>query len=216
MTVEESRERVAACLGAEPSKIVFTSGGTESDNLAIKGVLDAASSAEESAGLITSAAEHKAVLEPARRLQEQGHPVTILDPKKNGAVSPGQVEAAIDDRMALVSLMHVNNENGRRAGVGRIVLLANADFSDYVVLGSTDTTQPAEQSRRPSGPRPGMFAVYLPPGGLQPSARGSAAVQTRPQRRVREVDTHPRSRPPGPHGRLRGIGLLLTDPCTGR
>jgi cysteine desulfurase len=112
VAVEESRERVAACIGAEPSEIVFTSGGTESDNLALKGVLQAESTADRPAGVVTSASEHKAVLEPARRLGEQGHPVTILDPEDHGAVTPEQVEAATDDRTALVSLMHVNNETG--------------------------------------------------------------------------------------------------------
>lgn len=112
VAMEESRERVAACLGAEPSEIVFTSGGTEADNLALKGVLSAASREDEPAAFITSASEHKAVLQPAKRLAEQGHPVTILDPANYGAVSPEQVEKAIDDRTALVSLMHVNNEIG--------------------------------------------------------------------------------------------------------
>jgi cysteine desulfurase len=120
VAVEESRERVAACIGAEPSEIVFTSGGTESDNLALKGVLQAKSTTDQPAGLVTSASEHKAVLEPARRLAEQGHPVTILDPDRHGAVTPDQVEAAIDDRTALVSLIHVNNETGVMTDISAI------------------------------------------------------------------------------------------------
>ncbi len=115
VAMEEARERVAACLGAESSEIVFTSGGTEADNLALKGVLYEASSRTPSgkpAGLVTSAAEHEAVLRPAERLAEQGPPVEILAPDDRGAVSPQQVEAAIDDRTALVSLMHTNNEIG--------------------------------------------------------------------------------------------------------
>lgn len=120
VAIEESRERVAACLGAEPSEIVFTSGGTEADNLALKGVLSAASREGETAGLITSASEHKAVLQPAERLFDQGHPVTILDPERHGAVSPQQVKDAIDDRTALVSLMHVNNESGVKTDIRSI------------------------------------------------------------------------------------------------
>lgn len=112
VALEESRERVAACLGAEPSEIVFTSGGTEADNLALKGVLAAASKEGAPAGLITSAAEHEAVLRPAERLKERGHPVKILSPNAHGAVTPEQVESAIDERTALVSLMHANNEIG--------------------------------------------------------------------------------------------------------
>jgi cysteine desulfurase len=112
VTLEDARERVANCLGAEPSEIVFTSGGTESNNLAIKGVLAAQSGEGGPAGLVTSAAEHEAVLRPAERLEERGHPVHILTPKAHGAVTPEQVAAAIDDRTALVSLMHANNEIG--------------------------------------------------------------------------------------------------------
>jgi len=112
VTLEEARERVADCIGAESSEIVFTSGGTEADNLAIKGVLSAASEQGNPAGLITSAAEHEAVLRPAERLDEQGHPVTILTPEAHGAVTPEQVAAAIDEHTALVSLMHANNEIG--------------------------------------------------------------------------------------------------------
>ncbi len=120
VTLEESRERVAACLGAEPSEIVFTSGGTEADNLALKGVLAAASENGTPAGLVTSAAEHEAVLTPAERLKERGHPVKILTPEADGAVTPEQVEAAIDDRTALVSLMHANNEIGVRTDVAAV------------------------------------------------------------------------------------------------
>ena len=112
VAMEEARERVAACLGAESSEIVFTSGGTEADNLALKGVLQAASSNGIPTGLVTSAAEHEAVLRPAERLKEQGHPVKILSPDDHGAVSPEQVESAIDDHTALVSFMHTNNEIG--------------------------------------------------------------------------------------------------------
>jgi cysteine desulfurase len=112
VTVEEARERVADGLGAASSEIVFTSGGTESDNLAIKGVLAAESRQGAPAGLVTAAAEHEAVLRPAERLGDEGHPVTILSPGEYGAVTPDQVAAAIDDRTALVSLMHANNEIG--------------------------------------------------------------------------------------------------------
>jgi len=112
VALEEARERAASVLGAEPSEIVFTSGGTEADNLALKGVLAAASSPEAPAGLVTSAAEHEAVLRPAERLAEAGHPVQILSPGAHGAVSPEQVARALDDRTALVSLMYANNETG--------------------------------------------------------------------------------------------------------
>lgn len=111
VALEEARERVAACIGASSSEIVFTSGGTESDNLALKGVLQSATE-ERPAGLVTSAAEHEAVLRPAERLTDQGHPVEILTPNAHGVVSPEQVEAALEEHTALVSLMHTNNEIG--------------------------------------------------------------------------------------------------------
>jgi len=112
VALEQAREQVAACLNAESSEVVFTSGGTEADNLALKGVLRAASEGDTRAGLVTSAAEHEAVLRPAERLAEEGHPVQILTPDAHGAVSPEQVRAALDDQTALVSLMHTNNETG--------------------------------------------------------------------------------------------------------
>jgi len=112
VAVEEARERVAACIGADSNEIVFTSGGTEADNLALKGVLSAVGETGAPTGLITSAAEHEAVLAPASRLEAQGHPVTCLSPDAHGAASPDQVEAAIDEQTALVSLMHANNEIG--------------------------------------------------------------------------------------------------------
>ena len=112
VALEQAREQVAACLNAASSEVVFTSGGTEADNLALKGVLRAASEGDARAGLVTSAAEHEAVLRPAERLADEGHPVQILTPDAHGAVSPEQVRAALDDQTALVSLMHTNNETG--------------------------------------------------------------------------------------------------------
>ena len=111
--VEESRERVAAQLGAEPGEIVFTSGGTEANNTAIKGTLHALRRERGTRGaLITSSMEHEAVLQPAEALQTGGWPVKILDPGPHGAIAPTQVANAITDDTALVSLMHANNETG--------------------------------------------------------------------------------------------------------
>jgi len=117
--VEESREQVARGLGAEPSEIIFTSGGTESDNFAIKGALSARRS-EGRSQLITSAVEHEAVLHPAQRLQEEGGDVVILRPSESGAVSPSQVADAIGPSTALVSLMHANNEIGTLSDISAI------------------------------------------------------------------------------------------------
>jgi cysteine desulfurase len=139
VTVEEARERVAACLGASSSEIVFTSGGTEADNLALKGVLDVQSQDGSPAGLVTTAAEHEAVLTPAERLREKGHPVQVLTPAAHGAVTPDQVAAAIDDRTALVSVMHANNEIGVCTDVAGIAEVCD----DYDVLLHCDAVQTA-------------------------------------------------------------------------
>lgn len=139
VALEDARERVAACLNAEPSEIVFTSGGTEADNLALKGTLAAASQDSPPAGLITSAAEHEAVLRPAERLHEQGHPVTILSPGAHGAVTPDQVDAAIDEHTALVSLMHANNETGVQTDIPAVAAVC----SENDVLLHCDAVQTA-------------------------------------------------------------------------
>ena len=126
VAMEGARERVADCLGAESSEIVFTSGGTEADNLALKGVLGAASTGTGlEAGLVTSTAEHKAVVEPARRMAEQGRPVTLLSPDAHGAVTPEQVEAALDEDTALVSLMHTNNEIGVQTDIPAVAAVCD-------------------------------------------------------------------------------------------
>jgi len=139
VALEEAREQVAARLGAEPSEIVFTSGGTEADNLALKGVLAAASTDGAPAGLVTGAAEHEAVLRPAERLREAGHPVRILAPGPHGAVAPGQVEGAIDEHTALVSLMHTNNETGVQTDLSAIASVC----ADNDVLLHADAVQAA-------------------------------------------------------------------------
>ncbi|WP_103029962.1 cysteine desulfurase family protein [Salinibacter altiplanensis] len=126
VAMEEARTRVADCLGAESSEIVFTSGGTEADNLALKGVLGAVPTGENpEARLVTSTAEHKAVVEPARRMSEQGRPVTLLSPDAQGAVTPDQVEDAIDDDTLLVSLMHTNNEIGVRTDISGVAAVCD-------------------------------------------------------------------------------------------
>jgi cysteine desulfurase len=107
--VEDARERLAAVLGAASAEeVVFTSGGTESDNWALFGV----AARNPGAHLVTSAIEHKAVLEPARELERRGHPLTVLEPDGAGRVSPESVEAALRPDTALVSLMWANNETG--------------------------------------------------------------------------------------------------------
>ena len=106
--VDRARAQVAGLIGAAPDEIVFTSGGTEADNLA---VLGAAASAERK-GVVTSAVEHKAVLDPCAYLHKQGHPVTVLPVDRHGRVDLAALEAAARADVALVSLMLANNDTG--------------------------------------------------------------------------------------------------------
>lgn len=108
--IERAREILAAELGVEPGDILFTSGGTESDNLAIKGLLGAARSPRN--GLVLSAIEHQAVLHPAQKLAAAGVPVRIVPCGRDGRVDLELLRQAIDETTLLVSLMHVNNETG--------------------------------------------------------------------------------------------------------
>lgn len=108
--VENARKQVADLLNCDPREIVWTSGATESDNLAIKGAAHFYS--KKGKHLITSKIEHKAVLDSCRQLEREGFEVTYLDPDKSGIVSAEAVAAAIRPDTILVSLMHVNNEIG--------------------------------------------------------------------------------------------------------
>ncbi|MEN4825361.1 MULTISPECIES: IscS subfamily cysteine desulfurase [unclassified Pseudomonas] len=108
--VENGRRQVAELINADPREIVWTSGATESDNLALKGVAHFYQT--KGKHIITSKIEHKAVLDTARQLEREGFEVTYLEPGADGIVTPAQVEAALRDDTILVSLMHVNNEVG--------------------------------------------------------------------------------------------------------
>lgn len=108
--VENAREQVAQLINADPREIVWTSGATESDNLAIKGV--ALFNIKRGKHIITSKIEHKAVLDTCRQLEREGFEVTYLEPTSEGIISPEVVAAAIRPDTTLVSLMHVNNEIG--------------------------------------------------------------------------------------------------------
>ena len=109
-TVETARERVAALLGADPGEIIWTSGATEANNLALRGIMQAY--ARKGRHLITAKTEHKAVLDVGRQLEREGCTVTWLDPEPNGLLSSQQLAAALRPDTVLVSLMHVNNETG--------------------------------------------------------------------------------------------------------
>ncbi len=108
--VEEARKNIATLVGANPKEIIFTSGATESDNLAIKGV--AHFYKKNGKHIVTCKTEHKAVLDTCRQLEREGYEVTYLDPEPNGLVDLKKLEDALRDDTILVSIMHVNNEIG--------------------------------------------------------------------------------------------------------
>jgi cysteine desulfurase len=108
--VEVARRQVADLINADPREIVWTSGATESDNLAIKGVAQFYQS--KGKHIITSKIEHKAVLDTCRHLERHGFEVTYLDPGEGGFITPEQLADAIREDTTIVSLMHVNNEIG--------------------------------------------------------------------------------------------------------
>jgi cysteine desulfurase len=110
--LEEAREQVAAALGAEPAEVVFTAGGTEAANLAVKGAARAAREAGRGDGVVTTAIEHKCVLASCDRLADEGFRVRRVGVDGGGMVDLDALAAALDDRTVVVSVMLVNNEVG--------------------------------------------------------------------------------------------------------
>ncbi|KRW67689.1 IscS subfamily cysteine desulfurase [Stutzerimonas nitrititolerans] len=122
--VENARRQVAELVNADPREIVWTSGATESDNLAIKGV--AHFYASKGKHIITSKIEHKAVLDTTRQLEREGFEVTYIEPGEDGVITPEMVEAALREDTVLVSIMHVNNEIGTINDIAAIGELTRA------------------------------------------------------------------------------------------
>src|ERR1700759_4259249 len=108
--VEQAREQVAKLIGATTKEIIFTSGATESDNLAIKGVAEMYR--EKGNHIITQVTEHKAVLDTCKRLEKYGYRVTYLPVQKDGLIDLDDLKRAIDDKTILVTIMAANNEIG--------------------------------------------------------------------------------------------------------
>ncbi len=137
-TMDEARSAVASLLNADPSEIVFTSGGTESDNFAIRGAAEAL----EPTGrrhLIASAIEHEAVLNTFRALARRGWRTTLLPVDQSGIVSPDRLREAISSDTALVSVMHANNEIGTIQPVAALAAIAH----EHGALLHTDAVQSA-------------------------------------------------------------------------
>ena len=133
--VERARQQVASAIGAEPKEIIFTSGATESDNLAIKGV--ALAMKRKGNHLVTSAAEHKAVLDTMKRLGREGWEVTVVPCDETGRVAVDSIAAVLCERTILVSIMAANNEVGTLNPIREIGRLCH----DRGVIFHTDATQ---------------------------------------------------------------------------
>jgi cysteine desulfurase len=133
--VEKAREQLAKALGAKPEEIYFTSGGTESDNWAVKGT--AFSRRKKGKHIITTSIEHHAVLYPCEYLESQGFEVTYLPVDSSGLVDPAEVEAAIREDTILISVMYANNEIGTIEPIREIGEIAK----ERSVLFHTDAVQ---------------------------------------------------------------------------
>src|SRR5262245_48439983 len=119
--VEEARRKIAGLIGASPKEIVFTSGATESNNLALKGIAEAYRTKGDH--LVVATTEHKSVLDVSKRLERSGVRVTWLPVRSDGLIEPEVVQRALTDSTILVSIMYANNEIGviqPIAGIGRI------------------------------------------------------------------------------------------------
>ena len=134
--VDSARAAVASLIAAKPSEIIFTSGGTESDNFAIRGAADAPASGHRR-HLIASAIEHEAVLNTLKALERHGWRISLLSVDASGVVSPDELAEKIDHDTALVSVMHANNEIGT---IQPITLLA-AIAHEHGALFHTDAVQ---------------------------------------------------------------------------
>jgi cysteine desulfurase len=136
--IDHARSAVAALLGADPSEVVFTSGGTESDNFAIRGVAEAL----ERSGrrhLIATSIEHEAVLNTLKALAKRGWTTTLLPVDQTGVVSPDALREALTDQTAIVSIMHANNEIGTIQPIAELARLAH----ERGALFHTDAVQTA-------------------------------------------------------------------------
>jgi cysteine desulfurase len=146
--VDQAREQVAKFLNCDPGEIIFTSGATESDNLAIKGVVKALrQKGLQKMHIITTKVEHEAVLEPCRELEKEGVEVTYLPVQKNCLVDVKKLETAIKDETVLVSVMYVNSEVGAIEPIREIAIIIKKINEKR--LRDWEKRRPAERGEKP-------------------------------------------------------------------
>lgn len=201
--VEEARETVAELLGVTPSEIIFTSGATESDNLAIIGAAHAYAS--QGKHVITVKTEHKAVLDSAQHLQSQGFEVTYLDVDASGLVDLAALKAALRPDTILVSVMHVNNEIGVIQDIEAIGML----LREHGVLFHVDAAQSLGRLPIDLGHLPVDLMSFS--GHKVYGPKGIGALYCRAKPRVR---LHPISFGGGHEGGMRS-GTLATHQIVG-
>ncbi len=201
--VENARGQVADLIGADPREIVWTSGATESDNLAIKGAAHFYS--KKGKHIITSKIEHKAVLDTCRQLEREGFEVTYLSPDADGLTTPDMVKAAIRDDTVLVTIMHANNEIGvvnDIAGIGEVCREAK-------VVYHVDAAQSAGKIPLDMGTMKVDLLSMSAHKMYGPKGIGALYVRRKPRIRI-EAQTHG-----GGHERGMRSGTLATHQIAG-
>ena len=201
--VEIARRHVADLVQADPREIVWTSGATEADNLAIKGA--AHFHRDKGRHIITSSIEHKAVLDSCQQLEKEGFDVTYLDPSPGGLVTPEAVASALTDQTVLVSIMHANNEIGTVndiAGIGRVTRDAGVLF--HVDAAQTVGKLPISLNELPVDLLSMSAHKFYGPKGI-----GALYVRRRPRAQI-EAQIHG-----GGHERGLRSGTLATHQIVG-